>query len=159
MAKGKHEHWLTEDGLTLLEGWARDGLDQKQIAHNMGISLSTLKDYVKKYSAISTTLKKNKEIVDYEVENTLHKKCVGYMTKVERAIKCKKVFYDDNGKRCEEEEIKMVLEDFYVQPDTTAIAIWLNNRRPEAWRRNANKERLDEKKFKHDKEVADKKYF
>ena len=26
MAKGKYAEWITEDGLLLLEGWARDGL-------------------------------------------------------------------------------------------------------------------------------------
>ena len=42
MAKGKYEDWLTGDGLTLLEGWARDGLTDEQIASNCGISPSTL---------------------------------------------------------------------------------------------------------------------
>lgn len=71
MAKGKYEYWLTEDGLTLLEGWARDGLTDEQIAKNMGIRRSTLADWKKKYSDISDTLKKGKEVVDYEVENAL----------------------------------------------------------------------------------------
>jgi hypothetical protein len=26
LAKGKYQEWLTEEGLLLLEGWARDGL-------------------------------------------------------------------------------------------------------------------------------------
>lgn len=42
MAKGKYEYWLTPEGLLKLEGWARDGLTDEQIAHNMGISRSTL---------------------------------------------------------------------------------------------------------------------
>lgn len=32
------DEYLTEDGLLLLEGWARDGLTDAEIAHNMGIS-------------------------------------------------------------------------------------------------------------------------
>lgn len=71
MARGKFEYWLTEDGLTLLEGWARDGLTDEQIAHNMGVAYSTFRVWKEKYSAISAVLKKSKEIVDFEVENAL----------------------------------------------------------------------------------------
>ena len=35
MAKGKYEYWLTQEGLLELEGWARDGLTDEQIAYNM----------------------------------------------------------------------------------------------------------------------------
>lgn len=38
MAKGKYEYWLSDEGLTLLEGWARDGLTDEQISKNMGIA-------------------------------------------------------------------------------------------------------------------------
>lgn len=71
MAKGKYEKWLKAENLLLLEGWARDGLTDEQIAKNMGISYSTLKDWKNKYSAISAALKKGKEVVDYQVENAL----------------------------------------------------------------------------------------
>ena len=70
----KIDEWLKEDKLILLEGWARDGLTQQQIAKNMGIGLTTLKEWKKKEPTISTTLKKGKEDVDYEVENALLKK-------------------------------------------------------------------------------------
>lgn len=73
MAKGKYQEWLEPDGLLLLEGWARDGLTDEQIAHNMGIATSTLYDWKKKYSEISEALKKGKEVVDIEVENALLK--------------------------------------------------------------------------------------
>lgn len=71
MAKGKYERWLTKDGLTLIEGWARDGLTEEQIAHNMRCSRTTLKAWKAAYPAIMTALKKGKEVVDYEVENAL----------------------------------------------------------------------------------------
>lgn len=76
MAKGKYEKWLEPDGLTLLEGWARDGLTDEQIAKNMGISRSTLNKWKNDYSDISDTLKKGKDVVDYEVENALLKRAI-----------------------------------------------------------------------------------
>ena len=67
------DEWLEPDKLILLEGWARDGLTYEQIAHNMGIGLTTLKEWRQKESTISSTLKKGREVVDYEVENALLK--------------------------------------------------------------------------------------
>lgn len=73
MAKGKYEEWLTRDGLTLLEGWARNGLTREQIAHNMGINPKTLWDWEKNHAPICNALKKGREVVDLEVENALLK--------------------------------------------------------------------------------------
>lgn len=71
MAKGKYQRWLEPDGLLLLEGWARDGLTEEQIAHNMGINAKTLWTWKNAYDPICNALKKGKEVVDYQVENAL----------------------------------------------------------------------------------------
>lgn len=71
MAKGKYKKWLEPDNLTKLEGWARDGLKDTQIADNMGINVSTLYTWKNRYSEINEALKKGKEVVDYEIENSL----------------------------------------------------------------------------------------
>lgn len=76
MARGKFEYWLTEDGLTLLEGWARDGLTDEQIAKNMGVNPATLYRYKQNHSEICEALKKGKEVVDFEVENALLKSAI-----------------------------------------------------------------------------------
>ena len=76
MAKSKAEYWLTEDGLILLKGWARDGLTDEQIAHNCGISTATLYNWKNKHIEIFEALKKGKEVVDYQVENALLKKAL-----------------------------------------------------------------------------------
>lgn len=71
MAAGKYQRWLEPDSLTLLEGWARDGLTDEQIAKNMGISVRTLSRWKEAHCPICQALKKGKEIVDFEVENAL----------------------------------------------------------------------------------------
>ena len=76
IAKGKYKKWLDADGLILLQGWARDGLTDEQIAHNIGINTATLYDWKKKYPNISNVLKKGKEVVDFAVENALLKKAL-----------------------------------------------------------------------------------
>lgn len=71
MAKSKWED--VKEKLILVEGWARDGLTDIQIAENLGISKDTFYEYKKKHSDFSDSLKKGKEIVDYQVENALLK--------------------------------------------------------------------------------------
>ena len=62
-----------KDKLVLVEGWARDGLTDEQIYNNLGISKDTFYKYKKKYPDFSDSLKKGKEVVDFEVENALLK--------------------------------------------------------------------------------------
>ncbi len=69
MAKSKWEQ--VKDKLTLVEGWARDGLTNEQIAENLGVSKTTFYKMLKEHSELSELLKKSKEVVDYEVENAL----------------------------------------------------------------------------------------
>ncbi len=118
MAKGKYAKWLEPEGLLLLEGWARDGLTEEQIAYNMGISRETLRVWKNKYSVISGTLKKGKEIVDIQVENALLKRALGYVSKEQKVTK--------DGKIIELEK--------EIPPDTTAQIFWLKNRKPDKWR-------------------------
>lgn len=76
VAKGKYEKWLEPENLLLIEGWAKDGLTDEDIAANMGISRSTLNNWKNKYSDISDTLKKGKDVVDRQVENALLKEAL-----------------------------------------------------------------------------------
>lgn len=72
--KSKYESFKDNKGLILVEGWARDGLSDVQIAKNLGISLSTFYKWKKDFSEFSESIKRSKEIADYEVENALFKK-------------------------------------------------------------------------------------
>lgn len=74
MAKGKYQEWLTPDGLLLLEGWARDGLTDEQIADKMHIGMSTFYRWQQEYQEIRDALKRGKAPVDIEIENVLLEK-------------------------------------------------------------------------------------
>ena len=122
MANGKYEYWLTSDGLLLLEAWARDGLIDEDIAHNVGISPATLYEWKKRFPEISEALKRGKEVVDIQVENALFKRAMGYEYEETKIIISEK-----DGKRVETVKKQM-------PPDTTAQIFWLKNRKPEKWR-------------------------
>ncbi len=65
-----------EGKLLLIRGWARDGLTDKQIGENLGLSHNAFCEYKKKYNEFYEALKINKEMADYEVENALFKNCM-----------------------------------------------------------------------------------
>ncbi len=127
---GKYHDWITEEGLLKIEGWARDGLTDEQISHNIGIHPSTLYEWQKKYPDIAESLKRGKEVVDRQVENALLKRALGYEYEEVKQI----VEKDEMGKdRKRVEKIKKV-----ALPDTTAQIFWLKNRKPEQWRDKHN---------------------
>lgn len=128
MAKGKYEQWLTEEGLLQLEAWARNGLTDEQIATNIGISRSTLNEWKNRFSYISDTLKRGKEIVDIQVENALLKRALGYTYKETT----REAQFNPQTEQYEMVVTKEVTKE--VVPDTTAQIFWLKNRKPEEWR-------------------------
>lgn len=75
MAKSKYFTHV-EPKLELIEGWARDGLTDEQIAEKLGISIRTYYEYKVKHSQFSQALKKGKELVDYQVEKALLNKAL-----------------------------------------------------------------------------------
>lgn len=118
MASGKYQEWLTDDGLLKIEGWARDGLTDEQIAHNMGIRRETLYDWKKKYPNITNVLKQGKEVVDRQVENALYRTAIGFEYEEETVT--------NDG--------MIVTTKKYSKPNTTAQIFWLKNRKPHEWR-------------------------
>jgi transposase len=114
----KYEEWLTEENLLLVEGWARDGLTDEQISHNMGVSRSTLYEWKKNYPDFLDALKRGKEVIDRQVENALLKSALGFeyeeemITNKGDVVKVKK----------------------YERPSNTAQIFWLKNRKPVDWR-------------------------
>ena len=106
----------------LIEGWCREGLLEKQIANNLGVSVSTFEEYKKKHPELSELLRRNKEVADFEVENALFKRCTGF----------------DVVEETWEEGVLTKKVKKHVAPDPTAIIFWLKNRKPAQWRDKRN---------------------
>lgn len=110
----------------LAEGYARSGLTDQQIAHNLGISKDTFYKYVKKFSDFSEALKRGKGPVDFEVENALLKRALGHdYEEIHTEVR----EYKDGTKA---KVMKKTVH--FIPPDVTACIFWLKNRRPEQWR-------------------------
>ena len=113
--------WLTDDGLLKIQGWATDGLIEKQIASNMGVSIRTLINWKQRFPELAKALSRGKDVADREVENALHKRALGYWV-----TETKTTILPDGVKT----------EEFHkhIVPDTTAQIFWLKNRKPDQWR-------------------------
>ena len=133
-----------------IEKWARDGLTEKQIAKNLGISRNTLNDYKNRYPDFSDTLKRGKQVCVAEIENALVRRALGY----------------------EYEEIKTYIKDdaqgttTYTEktikhqpPDVGACAILLKNKDKGNWSDNPMKIDLEREMLDFRKKLEEMKMF
>ena len=135
--QGKYKKWLTAEGLQQLEDWARLGLSDVQIAHNMGIHPSTLYEYYQRFKEISDAIKRGKVVADYYVENALYKSATGF--------DYDEIAYETDKKTGKKVEIKRVTK--HMPPSNTAQIFWLCNRKPLEWRQKQQVEVAQEKPF------------
>lgn len=108
---------ILNDKLLLMEGYARDGATDKQVAEALGISHNTLINMKTKYGDVAEALRKGKEIVDYAVENALLRKALGGDT---TAI----MFWLKNRKPSQWRDLREVnanLQDGFVNLDLSGI--------------------------------------
>ena len=132
----KYDQWLTEEGLLRIQGWARDGLIDKDIAKNMGVNIATLYRWKNQHSDICDALKKGKDAADRVVENALYKSACGYTETIRKPMRIKTIEYDpETGKKVREvEKVVAVEEQIHFPAQVTAQIFWLKNRKPEQWR-------------------------
>lgn len=131
-----------KENLLRIQGWARDGLDDKQIAELTGYFPSYFSKLKYEIPELSDALKKGRAPLDIIVESTMYRRAIGMKIKVQQAFKVKEVYYDIEGRRCEKESVVVQDLDQDLPPDTTAMIFWLKNRKPDYW--NKQPIRIDE---------------
>lgn len=161
MARAEYKKWLEPDNLTRLRSWARDGLTNEQIAKKIGVRRQTISEWSKKYPDIADALKKGKEVVDSEIEDSLISvmkkhtitttqykmvKKDDFNLKAERS-KFANVYKLDHPNATKNEILIATAENVEVyekipisktvtevDPNASAIIFWLKNRRPDIYR-------------------------
>ena len=140
--RGRKSKYETNVQPRLIEiaAWCRDGLTDKEIAEKLDIGLDSFYRYKKDFSEFSDTLKETKEIADIKVENSLNKNANGYDYVEQTVVMKKEVIYKD-GKRVKEityPEVVPIIK--HKEAETKAQQFWLQNRKPEKWRNQAQVE-------------------
>lgn len=161
MAHAEYKKWLEPDNLIKLRSWARDGLTNEQIAKKIGVKRQTFQRWLSTYSDMSDALKKGKEIVDAEIEDSLISvmkkhtitttqykmvKKDNFNLKAERS-KFANAYKLDHPNATKSEIAIAIAENVEVyekipvsktvtevDPNTSAIIFWLKNRRPDVYR-------------------------
>ncbi|HEI7351387.1 TPA: helix-turn-helix domain-containing protein [Staphylococcus aureus] len=121
---GLYEKLDIVNKLGLVEGWKRDGLTDEQIARNLGVSKHTLIKWKKNIPDFLDAIKKGKEVSDYELENALHKRAVGY-------------YYEEETVTNKGDVVKIKK---YEHANPTSLIFALKNRLPHKYRDKVEQE-------------------
>ena len=122
MNNGKWNDFNTKENMIRVEGWARQGLTDLQIAEKIGISVSTFYNWRRDHEEFDAIVKRGKEVIDFEVEQALLKKALGYT-------------YDEEVHENDGSGLRLTkVTTKHVPGDTTAQIYWLKNRMPGLWR-------------------------
>lgn len=121
--KKRKAFWLSEDGLTLIAGWRRNGVPLTEIAEkNIGISKTAFWGWYKQSEDLRRACANSKDIADYTVEDALYRRAIGYD-------------YEEKQFELVEGEIRLTkVYQKHMPPDTKAIMQYLFNRLPGKWR-------------------------
>jgi transcriptional regulator with XRE-family HTH domain len=120
--KDRKDFYLSEDGLTLISEWRKDGLSQKRIAERMGINETQLRAWAKNDGYLNQALIFGREIATAKVEMSLYKRAIGYdyIESTEELVE---------GQMLETKRVKK-----HVSPDVKAALAWLYNHKGNIWR-------------------------
>ena len=114
------------DMLPFVAQWAREGAIDDEIANKLGIHVSTIYDWKKRYPEFSEALKQSKDFADAKVEAALFKRATGYDIEV---------VTQEVGESAKQGSYKKATKTTkHFAPDVTAQIFWLKNRRPDRWR-------------------------
>ena len=132
----KIKNWLRKENLDKITAWASDRTKSvSDIASLMGISASTLHLWMKEKSEIKEAFDNGRVVVDDCAENQFMKMCYGYNVTVKKPKKVRRYRFDENGKKVEEfEEYIQVEEEMHIPPCWPALQMYLLNRMPDRYR-------------------------
>ena len=114
-----------------IEAWCRDGVSDKDIAHNCAVAYSSFREYKSKYPALAAVLARSKAYVDdVIVTNAYLRRITGYdVVETQRQYK---YGYDDNGEPVRQ-LVKETEETRHIPGDPRAAEFWLTHRNPDKW--------------------------
>lgn len=121
--KDRMNFYLSEDGITLVKGWRREGIAIDEIALKyIGIGTTTMTRWRQKSKEFNDALRVSQDINNAQVEEALLKRALGYE------------YDEDTWELIEGTLRKTKTVRKHVSPDVKACLSWLFSRRPDRWR-------------------------
>lgn len=127
MVMGRRSKYNPDTFPLLAEGYAREGMIDKDIARKLGIHVATFYKYELKYNEFNDAIRKGKAPVNFIAENSMLKRVTGYS--YEEVTKVMVLDADNNPVL---KEIRTTKKE--VIPSVPAGEFWLKNRMPDKWR-------------------------
>lgn len=124
--------WEQPTQLSILAEWASKGLNNTQIAINIGVRRETFSKWANDNEHISNALLRERESVTTEVENAVVKNAMGHKEQIEKAFKAKREWWED-GKRFTEEYIIQGTDEVYIPPNSQSQSLFMKAKRPEEY--------------------------
>lgn len=129
--KSKYESHI-EPRLEEIKAWARDGVCDKDIAHNLSVAYSTFRKYRGMHSALAAALAQGKDYVDKViVTNAYLKRILGY-----DAVEVRRDYaYEADPETGDRVRVlkKETEQTRHIPGDPRAAEFWLVNRQSAAW--------------------------
>ncbi len=97
------------------------------------VTRETIVHWKKDHPAFKEAVTRGKKAADMEVAASLYQNTIDRIITTRQAIKCKEVYYDENGKRVEKERVETVLVEKHIPADFRSQQFWLRNRNPKLW--------------------------
>lgn len=121
--KDRKQFWLSEEGLTLIAGWRRNGVPLTKIATDyVGVSKTGFFGWYRENENLRKACAISLEVANSSVESALLKRAQGYD-------------YWEESWELIEGELRLARKyKRHVPPDVKAILSWLYNRLPGQWR-------------------------
>ncbi len=130
MALNNSKKDIVLEHMDKIKEWIGQGMSMATIAKAIGVSKTTLYKHIADseqglYSL--DAVKKYREPLVEELENTMYKSACGYERTVKKYAKVKRTEYENGKKLLEYEEMVEYEETQYYPPDTTAGIFLLKN--------------------------------
>lgn len=109
------------------------GAIDRDLGSFFGVTRETIIHWKTDHPDFGIAIDRGKRAADMEVAESLYRAALDRVITTKQAIKCKEVYYDENGKRVEKERIEIVEVEKHIPADFRSQQFWLRNRNPKLW--------------------------
>lgn len=132
MSKGRnplYSEWITEDGLLQITSWAREGLSDKEIAQQIGVTPRTFSEWKYRFPSISSSIKKARApMKEKGLQGFFSRTCWQTVTET------KKEYITDKEGNITGNSIKVVETTKVIPPDSAILIFAVKNWFPNMYR-------------------------